>query len=479
VSIDREILEKFRELGTEQFSKVSKKDPKLYGKKFGQTKLIPFAYYVDPDTEPFSDPPHIKEIAKALQDVESGKLKRLIINMPPRHGKTLLASKIFVPWALGRKPGRRVIFSSYNDSKAEEETRFMRDLVESDEYRNIFPNVFVRSDARAKGAWVTTDGGIVIGAGSRGSITGRGADLALIDDPYKDYQDAISPIVSEAVWTWYRSVLRTRLSPNAAIVLIHTRWTKKDLTGRLIEQDGTIENGGQWKVLKLPAINVHGEALWPSQYSVQALREVEKSIGRQLFSALYQQDPLDVTERIFEEANFEEPPKNMRCFAYLDPALGGADYCALTIGGISNQEDDPKIYIAYGVIWRSNLDATYEYVERLCKKYQVATLYVESNQGQLAIANHLAKKLPTKRINNSDSNPIRIQNFVKVNWANMYFSQECQPEYLNQVLEYSEFAQHDDAPDSLAGLVQQLGIGNKNLKKRMDFLTRLLGGRLA
>lgn len=477
MSIDREILEKFRELGTEQFSKVSKKDPKLYGKKFGKSKLIPFAYYMDPDTEPFSDPWHIKEIAKVLQDVESGKLKRLIINMPPRHGKTLLTSKIFVPWALGRNPRRRVIFSSYNDGKAEEETRFMRDLVESKEFRDIFPNVFVRSDARAKGEWVTTDGGIVIGAGSRGSITGRGADLALIDDPYKDYQDAVSPVVSEAVWTWYRSVLRTRLSPNAAIILIHTRWTKKDLTGRLIEQDGLIEDGGQWKVLKLPAINVHGEALWPSQYSVQALKEVEKSIGRQLFSALYQQDPLDVTERIFESPQFAEIPKGTRLFAYLDPALGGEDYCALSIGGVAQDQDDPKVYIAYGSIWRSNLDTTYEYVEKTCKKFGIATLFVESNQGQLAIANHLSKKLHVKRINNSDSKNIRIQNFVKVNWSNIYFSQDCQAEYLNQVLEYSEFALHDDAPDSLAGLVQQLGVGNKSLKKRIEFMSRLLGGK--
>ena len=477
MSVGIEILEKFRELGTEQFSKVSKKDPKLYGKKHGQSKLIPFAFYLDPDTDPFTDPKHIREIAKALEDVESGKLKRLIINMPPRHGKTLLTSKIFVPWSVGKNPKRKIIFASYNDTKAEEETRFMRDLVESKEFRDIFPDVFVRSDARAKGAWITTDGGIIIGAGSRGSMTGRGADLAIIDDPYKDYQDAIYPVVSEAVWNWYRSVLRTRLSPNASIVVVHTRWTKNDLTGRLLEQDGNIEDGGLWKVIRLPAINQLGEALWPSQYSIEALREVEKSIGRKLFSALFQQDPLDVSERLFESNKFGEVPKGTRLYAYLDPALGGTDYCSLSIGGVPSDQDDPKVFIRYGAIWKANLDETYETVEKLCKKYEVRTLFVESVQGQVAIANHLAKRLHTKKVPTTDAKPIRIQNFVKVNWSNIYFSNECQTEYLNQILEYSEFAIHDDAPDSLAGLIQQLGAGNKSLKKRIEFMKRLLSGR--
>lgn len=463
-----EHLQFLREEGTKQFSKVEKSDRKLYGKTFGNNDLIAFAKYIDPD---FADPTHIQLIADALNKVHTGEIKRLIINMPPRHGKSQLCSKIFPTWYLGNHPKSNIILSSYAATLAEDFTRWQRNTCESPIYRDVFPELYIKQDSRAKDQWETVQDGTVIGAGVGGPITGRGADLAIIDDPVKNYEEAKSEIIQDKIWDWYQSTLRTRLHPGAKVILIMTRWVTFDLAGRLIAQDGTIDKGGIWHLLKLPALDVKGKALWEERYSAIDLHQIRKEVGEKIFSALYQQEPIDIQERLFNDPIYAEPPQGLRIIAYLDPAFGGSDYSSMTIGGLY-EHNGTFIHIVAGEIWNESLDKTYNKVESLCKKYNVSKLYLEANQSQRALGFELEKRgIPVGLVNNYTNKYLRIVNAVKINWEKIRFSQNVSNDYLKQVLHYHEDSKHDDAPDSLAGLIERFPkVLGKDINKRYSFV---------
>ncbi|WP_426486816.1 terminase large subunit domain-containing protein [Leptospira interrogans] len=239
MSSDLEILESLQEFGTKQFSKVKKSDRNLYGKEFGKDSLTAFAKYIDPK---FEDPLHIKSIIHLLEEMEKGKIPRTIINMPPRRGKSQICTRIFPSWFIGKHPDKNVILLSYSDKKAARFGRWVRDCVESERFAQVFPNTKVRPDMRAAAEWETTDGGLVLSAGLKGGFNGEGADLLIVDDPYKNKEEATSPIVSEKIIENFMSVAETRLSPNAIILVVHTRWTRSDLTGVLTgENEGLNE----------------------------------------------------------------------------------------------------------------------------------------------------------------------------------------------------------------------------------------------
>jgi predicted phage terminase large subunit-like protein len=463
-----EHLHYLREEGTKAFSKVQKSDKKLYGKTYGNKDLIAFAKYIDPD---FLDPTHIQLISDALTKVNNGEIKRLIINMPPRHGKSQLCSKIFPTWYLGNHPKSNIILSSYAATLAEDFTRWQRNTCESPIYRDVFPELYIKQDSRAKDQWQTVQGGNVIGAGVGGPITGRGADLAIIDDPIKNYEEAKSEIIQDKIWDWYQSTLRTRLHPGAAVILIMTRWVTFDLAGRLLAQDKTIENGGTWHLLKLPAIDVKGNALWEGRYSANDILQIRKEVGEKIFSALYQQEPIDIQERLFNDPIFAEPPENIRTIAYLDPAFGGSDYSAMTIGGL-HESNGIRIHVIAGEIWNESLDKTYDKVESLCKKYNVSKLYLEANQSQKALGYELEKRgIIIGLINNYTNKYLRIVNAVKINWEKIRFSKNVSNDYLKQILHYHEDSRHDDAPDSLAGFIERFPkVSGKDLNKRYSFV---------
>lgn len=473
---DISILQAVLEEGAKTFSTAKPADKKLYGKLHGSKDLLAFARYINDD---FESPWHIKLIAEKLTAVAEGKCKRLIINMPPRHGKSELCSKIFPIWYLGKKPKSEIIMTSYSASKAEDFTRWQRNTCESPFYRDIFPDFSICQDSRAKDQWLTTAGGGVIGAGVDGPITGRGMDFGAIDDPHKNYEEALSEVYQEKVWDWYCSTFLTRLHPGGSQILIQTRWATNDLTGRLIARDGLTPNGGKWDLLKLPAINAKGEALWPERYSVEDLQDIRESIGEKIFQALYQQEPIDLTERLFLDPKFSESPKNLTTIAYLDPAFGGSDYNAFVTGGVDKaavpaEDGSRPIYIKAGSIWKGQIDDTYRRVEKLCRNYNVGTLYVESNQAQRVVAAEFRRRgLLVREVNNIANKHLRIVNAVKVNWANLRFSAACENDFMKQLLNYSEMSSHDDAPDALAGLIDQCGTRSGNISKRYDIFNLL------
>lgn len=292
--------------------------------------LLRFTEYTNPL---YQRAAHHQLIAEKLEAVERGDIDRLMIFMPPRHGKSELASKRFPAWCLGRDPKRQIIAASYNSDLANDFGRNVRNLVAEPEFSQVFPGVTLAPDSQAANRMNTNHGGTYVAAGVGTAVTGRGAHIALIDDPFKDREEADSERRREIVWDWYRSTLYTRLMPGGAIVLIQTRWHEDDLAGRLLEQEAD-----QWEVLELPALGQNYEALWPEWYPVEALERIRDTIGPREWSALYQQKPQPDEGTFFKREWFKSYDKLPDCRFYMttDYAVtdGGGDYTVLTVWGI-------------------------------------------------------------------------------------------------------------------------------------------------
>jgi predicted phage terminase large subunit-like protein len=261
-----------------------------------------------------------------------------MIAMPPRHGKSQLASRLFPAWCLGRNPRTQIIAASYNSDLASDFGRDVRNIVGSEEFGRIFPGVSLSIDSKAANRLNTNSGGSYIAAGVGTAVTGRGAKIALIDDPFKDRAEADSERTRDSVWAWYQSTLYTRLMPGGAIVVINTRWHDDDLSGRLL-------NGSdQWELLELPAINSEGNALWPEWYDVPALERIKANIGPREWSALYQQRPQPDEGTYFQRdwlKSWETAPVNRNIYGSSDYAVtdSGGDYTVHTIWGVDPNGD--------------------------------------------------------------------------------------------------------------------------------------------
>jgi predicted phage terminase large subunit-like protein len=243
---------------------------------------------------------HHRLLAQYLQRVATGEIKRLIISMPPRHGKTELASLRFAPWYMGINPTHNIAQATYSSEFAEENAKKVRNLVDTRLYNEIF-DVGLAKDSKAIAKWQTTKGGYYYAVGVGGPLTGRGANLLLIDDPHKNRQEAESSVIRENIWNWFQSTAYTRLEGAGACILIMTRWHEDDLAGRLIRGDE------HWDVLSLPAIaeqddsyRKEGQALWPDKYDLDALANIKTAVGSREWISLYQQRPSAAEGQIFK-----------------------------------------------------------------------------------------------------------------------------------------------------------------------------------
>lgn len=228
------------------------------------------------------------KIAEALEAVIRRDLLRLMIFAPPRHGKSELVSRRFPALVLGKEPSSQIISASYGSELSWDFSREVRNLVSSDEYRALFPDTVLAQDSQAKDRWHTSQGGGYVSAGVGTAITGRGADILIIDDPVKDRVEAESESTRERVWSWYTSTAYSRLEKNGAVVLIMTRWHEDDLAGRLLNAE--VAGGQKWEKLIFPAIGDDGRALWPEKYPLEVLAATRKQ-SEYDWAALYEQRP--------------------------------------------------------------------------------------------------------------------------------------------------------------------------------------------
>lgn len=228
---------------------------------------------------------HHELIAGYLDDIADGKSMRLIISLPPRHGKSFMISQHFPTFYLGRNPKHNIISTAYNQSLAEDFGIYVKNVLMSEEYKTIFP-INVNSSSKSKKRFSIMEGGNYYAIGRGGAITGRGGHLIIIDDLIKNEHEARSETHRKQIVEWYKNTLRTRLMPNGSIIIVQTRWHQDDLIGELLRNSGET-----WEYVKLPAIDQEGKALWPKMYPLQVLETIKKEIGTLNFEGLYQQEP--------------------------------------------------------------------------------------------------------------------------------------------------------------------------------------------
>ena len=240
----------------------------------------------------FIEGSHHRHVAEKFNKLATGEIKRLIINMPPRHTKSEFASYLLPAWMVGRQPKLKIIQVTHTGELAIRFGRKAKHLIDSPEYRKIFKTK-LQEDSKAAGRWETAQGGEYFAAGVGGAITGRGADLLIIDDPHKE-QDAMSPTALENCYEWYTSGPRQRLQPGASIVIVMTRWSTKDLTGILVKSQKEIK-GDQWEVVEFPAImdedTEDATAMWPEYWKREELEKVKADLPVSKWNAQYMQNP--------------------------------------------------------------------------------------------------------------------------------------------------------------------------------------------
>ena len=255
--------------------------------EFSQNNFIGFVRTVWPD---FIAGRHHKIIAEKLERVAKGELKRLIINMAPRHTKSEFASYLFPAWMMGRNPKMKIIQATHTTELAVNFGRKTKNLIDSDEYKEIFPEVQLAADSKASGRWDTSKGGMYYAVGVGSNLAGRGGDLVIIDDPHSE-QTAMSVSGFDDAWDWYTGGPRQRLQPGGSIVLVQTRWSEKDMTGQLLRAMAKDPLADQWEIVELPAIFDDGKPCWPEYWSLEDLTSVKASIPPSKWNAQYQQNP--------------------------------------------------------------------------------------------------------------------------------------------------------------------------------------------
>tara|TARA_R110002126_G_scaffold133309_3_gene277343 strand:- start:3995 stop:5494 length:1500 start_codon:yes stop_codon:yes gene_type:complete len=294
---------------------------------------------------------HHAVMAKKFEEIANGKLKRLIINMPPRHTKSEFASYLLPAWYLGQFPNRKIIQCSNTAELAVGFGRKVRNLVDGETYAKIFPNVALRTDSKAAGRWATNANGDYFAIGVGGTVTGKGADLLIIDDPHSEQEAALAasdPSVYDKVHEWFTSGPRQRLQPGGSIVIVMTRWGKRDLTGRVL-QSMVERDGDEWEVINLPAIMPTGKPLWPEFWSLDELEKLKNELPISKWSAQYQQDPSAeegalVKREWWQVWEKENPPICDFIIQSWDTAFTKnerSDYSACTTWGVFRLDEDP------------------------------------------------------------------------------------------------------------------------------------------
>jgi len=270
---------------------------------------------------------HHEIIIDALEEIERGSIRRLMIFEPPRHGKSLICTCLFPAWYLGRHPDRAVITATYGQELSDSFGRRVRGFVTDPRHQAIFPECQLAADSSSVGRFDTKAGGSYYAVGRGGALTGRGGNLVVVDDPLKDREEANSETTRRGLHDWWNSVLYTRLQPGGAIVLVQTRWHEDDLAGRLLR-----EQPGEWTVISLPAIaevdegwRKAGEALWEKQYPLTTLEQIRTAIGSSAFVSLYQQRPVPAGGGVFKREWFgtyrETPPSFKKVVQSWDTAF--------------------------------------------------------------------------------------------------------------------------------------------------------------
>ena len=320
-------------------------------KQIGKDSMLGFAMHVYPG---FKIGPHHRKLARIFEDVIAGRKKRVIINIAPRMGKSEFSSFLFPAYFMGHFPDKKIIMGTHTASLSEDFGRRVKNLIDSEEYQELFPNTTLAADQKASGKWSTNAGGQYYAAGVGGALAGRGADLFVIDDPHSE-QDvkANSRLAFDTAWNWFQTGPLQRLMPNGAIIVIMTRWSLIDLTGKLIDYQTRNPEADPWEIVELPAILNEGtekeKSLWPEQWPLDSLKAKKAGMDPRFWNAQYMQQPISEGSAIIARRHWriwpnDNPPQCEYVIQSWDTAFEAkttADYSACTTWGVFyNEEED-------------------------------------------------------------------------------------------------------------------------------------------
>jgi len=435
-----------------------------------EKNFIPFVRHVWPE---FISGYHHKKIAKKFEDIKDKKIKRLIVNMPPRHTKSEFASFLFPSWLVGNNPQLKIIQTTHNTELAVRFGRKMKNLIDSQVYQQVFDQVAISVDSKAAGRWETNKGGEYFAAGVGSSITGRGADLLIIDDPHSE-QDALSETAFDNAYEWYTSGPRQRLQPGGSIVIVMTRWSTKDLTGRLIDAQAKEPKADQWEIIEFPAVLPSNKPIWPEYWDIDSLTATRASLTEQKWQAQWQQNPTAEEGSIIKREwwkRWEEKdiPDLIHVIQSYDTAYSKketADYSAITTWGIFTPTGKAKPHIILLDAEKGRWEFT-ELKKRAMEKYKYwepETVIVEAKASGLPLTDELRSSgIPVVNFTPSRGN----DKHVRVNSvAPMFESGQvwCPDErWAQDVIEECAafpFGDHDDYVDSTTQALMRYRQGN-------------------
>ena len=453
----------------------------------GESNLLSFTRHTLPSFAPA--PFHIAYY-EVLTRFAMGEIKKLMITMPPQHGKSEGATRRLPAFVLGQDPDKRIAIVSYNAIKARKFNRELQRIMDDDRYYELFPQTLLAGQAsyqeqgrRSRNYARNSDECEIVGyqgsfktIGVGGSLTGEPVDMLIMDDLYKDASSAWSPVIRQNVADWYDTVASTRLHNDSQQLLVFTRWHMEDLAGRLLEQEGIydpIENPQGWLLISFPAIQnrppseqdprVEGEPLWPERHSLSKLLEI-KGRSPTVFESLYQQNPQPSQGLMYEEFNcYTDLPSRSYSVAYIDAADSGADYlCALFY-----KEAEDGNYITDVLYTKDPMEVTETTLTYMLQQHQVERCHIESNNGgNLFVSNLQQRSWDTgnrlTRFNPFHQNQNKtarifaasasVQKLIKMplDWKKRF------PKFARDLTGYLRVGTnaHDDAPDALTGSIE-------------------------
>ena len=351
-------------------------------KQLEQSKsdFLGFAKHVWPA---FIEGPHHRIMGEKFERVANGDLKRVIINIAPRHGKSELTSWLLPAWMLGRDPARKIIAATHTAEFSVRFGRKVRNLIASSEYKKIFPNVSLKADSKAAGRWDVSGGGEYFAVGVGGAMTGRGADLLIIDDPHSE-SAGINPSIDyfDGVYEWYSSGPRQRLQPGGSIIIVMTRWHESDLTGQILTSSNERRGSDKWEVIELPALYENGDPLWPDFWSKEELQALKAELPIGKWLAQYQQTPTAEEGALIKREYWKpwdkiNPPECSYIIQSVDTAHtknARSDYSAITTWGVFNHPNE-KGKTVPNIILLDSVNEKLEFPELKRRSYDLFRSY--------------------------------------------------------------------------------------------------------
>lgn len=433
-----------------------------------------------------------KELQQFYEDVKAGKQPRLLIQAPPRSGKSELFSRRFPAWAFGKDPNLQIIATSYSTDLSSKMNRDVQRIIDSEEYASVFPNTSLNSVniATVPGKALRNSeifeivghAGAYRSAGVGAGITGMGADIGIIDDPVKDAKEANSQTIRDSVWDWYTTTFYTRLSPKSGILLGMTRWHEDDLAGRLLKE---MENDGdQWRVISFPAIAEHdeefrveGEALHPERYPIERLDKIKKAVGSQAWNALYQQRPSSKGGDIIKGKwfkRYDQLPRMQRVIIAGDTAQKVKqhnDYSVFIVAGIGV---DGGVYLIDLIRGKWEAPELEQKLKDIWHKYKqshrVQAVYIEDKSSGTGLIQNIQRSqmIPIKGVQvdaDKYTRVLGIQGFIESGYVHLPNDADWAADLIDECEKFTatDSHKHDDQVDTLVHVLTELMMNNVNM----------------